>query len=74
VEFVVDSYDEDWGTLWWVRASGTARVVNNPGERATAIEALRAKYPQYRDSASTGEVVAIDIQRITSWEAASPSR
>ena len=38
VELVVDEYDEDWATLWWVRARGTARVVVEAGERDAALE------------------------------------
>jgi hypothetical protein len=69
VEFVVDGYDEDWRDLWWVRASGTGRVVEAPDERVTALEALTAKYPQYASEPPSGAVVAIDVERISGWEA-----
>lgn len=69
VEIVVDSYDEEWHRLWWVRASGTARVVRGADERATALAALRAKYPQYVIVPPSGPVVAIEIGRIAGWEA-----
>ena len=68
VEFVVDEYREDWARLWWVRATGKGRVVRSSDERAAALEALGAKYSQYRDS-RPGSVVAIDIERISAWEA-----
>ena len=46
-EFVVDGYDEDWRALWWVRASGIARVLDDAyGERAAALDALASKYEQ----------------------------
>ena len=67
-EFVVDGYDEDWRTLWWVRASGTGRVIDAASdERAVALEALAAKYPRYASDPPPGPVVAIDIDRITGW-------
>jgi PPOX class probable F420-dependent enzyme len=68
VEFVVDGYDEDWGALWWVRASGTGRVVETPDEWAAALEALTAKYPQYAGEPPSGPIVAIDVERISGWE------
>jgi PPOX class probable F420-dependent enzyme len=69
VELVVDRYEEDWGALWWVRARGRARVVDDPDEGRAAISALAAKYPQYRDTPPPGPVVAVDVERVTSWAA-----
>jgi PPOX class probable F420-dependent enzyme len=69
VEFVVDGYDEDWDRLWWVRVSGTGRMVRARTERAKAIAALRAKYPQYATKPPPGPVIGIDIERISGWEA-----
>jgi PPOX class probable F420-dependent enzyme len=69
VEFVVDGYDEDWDRLWWVRVSGTGRVVRSRTERAKAIAALRAKYPQYAATPQPGPLIGIDIDRISGWEA-----
>jgi PPOX class probable F420-dependent enzyme len=74
VEFVVDGYDEDWGRLWWVRCSGTARVLDDDDERRSAFHALEAKYPQYRRARPDGTVVAIDIDTIASWDGASTPR
>jgi PPOX class probable F420-dependent enzyme len=68
-EFVVDGYDEDWRALWWVRASGTGRVVEASDERVAALEALTAKYAQYASEPPSGPVVAIDVERISGWEA-----
>ena len=72
VEFVVDDYAEDWTTLWWVRCSGSARVVADDAERAEALEALRAKYERYELEPPDGPVVAIDVERITGWRADEP--
>jgi PPOX class probable F420-dependent enzyme len=70
VEFVVDGYEEDWERLWWVRCSGTARVVDSENERRSAMRALEEKYPQYGVDPPDGPVVAIDIEAINSWEGA----
>jgi len=69
-EFVVDGYDEDWRALWWVRASGTGRVVDGASpEHAAALDALASKYQQYASEPPPGPVVAIDIDRISGWRA-----
>ena len=53
VSVLIDRYDDDWRSLWWVRIDGDARVVTDAdlaGEEFSAVEAaLREKYPQYRD-------------------------
>ena len=72
VEFVVDGYDESWERLWWVRCSGTARVVDSEPERRSALRALAGKYPQYAIAPPEGSVVAIDIETIDSWEGSGP--
>ena len=68
-EFEVDGYNEDWDRLWWVRASGAGRMVGSPTERAAALAALQAKYPQYTTAPPPGPIFAIDIETITGWEA-----
>lgn len=68
VELVVDGYEEDWARLWWVRCSGTVRVVEADAERRAAIRALAEKYPQYRAAPPDGPVVAIDVGTIVGWE------
>jgi PPOX class probable F420-dependent enzyme len=73
-EVLVDGYEEDWGTLWWVRAAGSGRVVGSDAERSLALDALRAKYPQYETEPPDGRVVAIDLERITSWSGTEEGR
>lgn len=68
-EVLVDGYDEDWARLWWVRASGSGRVVDDPAERRRALGALRAKYPRYRDLRDDVVLVVIDVERVTGWSA-----
>jgi PPOX class probable F420-dependent enzyme len=70
VELVVDGYDEDWGRLWWVRASGTGRPVDDTAERTRALAALRQKYPQYEEAPPDGPVFAIEIDAVKAWEGA----
>ena len=72
VEFVVDGYAEDWERLWWVRCSGTARVVTSDPERHDALLALEEKYPGYAIDPPAGPVVAIDITTINGWKAEGP--
>jgi PPOX class probable F420-dependent enzyme len=68
---LVDHYDEDWSRLWWVRVRGRASV-HDPGDEpvvTTAIAALVAKYPQYRDAPPAGAVYRIAIDDVRSWRA-----
>jgi len=67
---LADAYDEDWTQLWWVRADGTARILE-PG-RPPAIERLRERYPQYRERPPEGPVIAIDVNRWSDWTAGAP--
>ena len=67
VEVVVDHYDEDWLALWWVRASGPARIVDDGQEAHRALALLAEKYPQYRASAPQGPVVGVEIARLRWW-------
>src|SRR5437667_8193599 len=69
VAVVVDGYDEDWRSLWWVRASGNARVLEVGEERTRSLALLAEKYPQYRQHSPAGPVVAIDVVHISGWEA-----
>jgi PPOX class probable F420-dependent enzyme len=66
VALLADHYEEDWSALWWVRADGTARVLEDAPE---AIDLLVERYPQYRERRPEGPVVALDVERISGWEA-----
>jgi PPOX class probable F420-dependent enzyme len=67
---LVDHYDEDWRRLWWVRASGPARVLTEPhaAEHRRAVRLLLAKYPQYFTHALDAGVLAISLQEWRSWK------
>jgi len=69
VEVVVDHYEEGWDVLWWVRARGTARVVEAGPERQHALELLSGKYDQYVRDPPDGPVLAIDLTHVRGWAA-----
>ncbi len=71
VEVVVDNYSDDWQDLWWVRVSGTARVLEDGEEKRKALTLLQDKYAQYSDSPPDGPLVGIEAVRVSSWEASS---
>jgi PPOX class probable F420-dependent enzyme len=60
---LVDHYDEDWSRLWWVRVDGPAEVI----ESEAALDALAAKYEQYRAARPAGPVIAITPDKWRSW-------
>ena len=68
VQLLVDHYDDDWATLWWVRISGRGHVVDRGATRDQAIDMLTDKYPQYREHRPIGPVLVIDITRISGWQ------
>jgi PPOX class probable F420-dependent enzyme len=68
VSLLVQHYDESWEQLWWVRADGTARVLEDGPERDTTIRLLKAKYPQYETWATPfGAATVITVAGVTSW-------
>jgi PPOX class probable F420-dependent enzyme len=68
VAILADHYDDaDWSALWWVRADGTARVLDaDQAEARGAIGLLGERYPQQR---ATGPVMAVDVKRWAGWSA-----
>jgi len=60
---LVDHYEEDWSAIWWVRVDGAAAVI----ESEAAIDALVAKYEQYRETRPAGPVIALEPARWRSW-------
>ncbi len=68
VSLLVDEYDEDWERLWWVRADGTARVVQDGADRDLTIRLLQVKYAQYRTwSTPFGAAMIVIVERWSSW-------
>jgi PPOX class probable F420-dependent enzyme len=66
---LVDHWDEDWTQLWWVRAGGPARVVEDGSHEPAVIDALRAKYPQYATHALDGPLLAVELREWRTWSA-----
>jgi PPOX class probable F420-dependent enzyme len=69
VSLLVDHYDYDWDLLWWVRADGIAEIHDRGEQMATGYDLLRRKYPQYERISLTGPVIAIAVNRWSSWQA-----
>jgi PPOX class probable F420-dependent enzyme len=67
VAFLVDRYDDDWAHLWWVRADGTATVEHEGQARAAALDALAARYPQYREHRPDGPLIRVRVTRWSGW-------
>jgi PPOX class probable F420-dependent enzyme len=68
VSVLVDHYDDDWSTLWWVRLQGTATVVETPSDDQLAP--LVAKYAPYRKRRPSGPMIVVTVARIRAWSAA----
>jgi PPOX class probable F420-dependent enzyme len=64
----VDRYDDDWTQLAWVQALGSVRVIDVEDDPA-AVDALVARYPQYRDRAPAGPLLVLAPERLLWWRA-----
>ncbi len=72
VTLLVDRWDEDWSRLAWLRLGGIAALIepgpDREGERAGAIAALRAKYPQYAGHRlEANPLIRIEIEAVARW-------
>jgi PPOX class probable F420-dependent enzyme len=66
---LLDHYDADWRRLWWIRVDGRAE---GRGGDAAVEAALRAKYPQYRETplyVGVPTLLRIEPERVRSWAA-----
>jgi len=70
VAVLADHYEERWSRLWWVRADGRARILTDGDELASALASLAEKYEQYRAEPPLGPVLAVDVERWSSWSGA----
>ena len=66
---LVDHYEDDWDSLWWVRADGQAAILDDPVTMAPALTLLAGRYPQYREHPPCGPVISIHVDRWTGWTA-----
>ncbi|UQX10928.1 TIGR03668 family PPOX class F420-dependent oxidoreductase [Candidatus Mycobacterium methanotrophicum] len=69
VSLLVDHYADDWTQLWWARVDGIAAIHHDGNVRGAALDLLRAKYPQYQSVPLDGPVIAVAVQRWSSWHA-----
>jgi PPOX class probable F420-dependent enzyme len=68
VTVLIDHYDDDWASLWWVRLRGRAVVVDDGPHFDGAIAQLVAKYPNhYAAIPPEGPVIQIDITDVRTW-------
>ncbi|MFT5132350.1 MAG: PPOX class probable F420-dependent enzyme [Gammaproteobacteria bacterium] len=74
VSLLIDSYEQDWSRLWWIRVEGIANIVvaesGTDPHVADAVQALRNKYPQYQDVPVLRKpetLIAIKPTKMTSW-------
>ena len=68
---LLDAYDADWQSLWWVRIDGKADWIEpSAGAAKTIANRLVAKYPQYHDPAlmfDTNSYLRLQPAKITAW-------
>jgi PPOX class probable F420-dependent enzyme len=65
---LVDHYDEDWSSLWWVRVDGEVGIEKDGDLWWTARSALQEKYRQYRHAPPSGPAIFLSVDRVTHWE------
>jgi PPOX class probable F420-dependent enzyme len=74
VSLLVERWSEDWAQLAWLRLAGRAELIEPGGpdapEHATAVAALRAKYPQYEQHRlEERPIIRIVVTGARSWGA-----
>lgn len=74
VSLLADHYEDDWTRLWWSRADGRAEVAEDGPDRTAALDALAAKYPQYRDRRPAGPVILVEVTHWSGWRYSDPLR
>ena len=70
VSFLVDHYDDDWEQLWWVRVDARATIAPDALQDARydrAVDALAARYRQYRRVRPHHAVVIARVGTVTGW-------
>ena len=67
VTLLADHYADDWDQLWWARADGHAAVLTGPGDIASPVALLAARYPQYQATPPAGPVIAITVTTWSAW-------
>ena len=74
VSLLLDSYEQDWSRLWWIRIEGSANViqagVDTDAQITAVVRALCRKYPQYQNISVLREpatLIAISPTRVSNW-------
>ncbi len=74
VSLLLDSYEQDWSRLWWIRIEGSANViqagVDTDAQITAVVRALRRKYPQYQNISVLREpatLIAINPTHVSNW-------
>jgi PPOX class probable F420-dependent enzyme len=65
---LVDVYSADWSRLEWVELSGRMSILD-ADDAGDAVEALAAKYPQYRTNPPAGPMLRLAPERFACWRA-----
>jgi PPOX class probable F420-dependent enzyme len=63
---LVDAYFDDWSRLEWVELSGDVSILE-AAEAGAALDALAAKYSQYRAEPPPGPLLRLAPERFACW-------
>ena len=69
---VIDDYDADWSRLAYLLVHLDTALVDDPGEYAAALDALRRRYPPYRSmplELDTHPMIRLTPRRWHLWRA-----
>jgi PPOX class probable F420-dependent enzyme len=73
VTLLFDRWSEDWSRLAWLRARGTATLMepgDDPERHRLVVRSLRDKYPQYHQQLiEAAPLIQIVIEDVSSWGA-----
>lgn len=77
VALLFERWSEDWSQLAWLRAHGTASLLepsDEPAVHRSVVAALREKYPQYRSQLiDSAPLIRVEIDDTTAWSATDAS-
>ena len=65
---LVDAYFDDWSRLEWVELSGSVSILD-AADADDALQALGAKYAQYRSEPPPGPLLRLAPERFACWRA-----
>jgi PPOX class probable F420-dependent enzyme len=65
---LVDHYDEEWTSLWWVRVDGEVTVEKDTRNWWEAHTRLKGKYRQYRNHPPNGPAIFLSIDHVSYWQ------